>query len=300
MIYTYTLPLVSSHLASRFIKLFILNMLEKELWIAPEQTDNKIEDIENTWYYNDPLYNLCIQLSYLNSSNSESFGAVAIQNNKGTNTIVGIGWNLYMGGKTKLKRQGYANHAEFQAAALAEGLGYNLNDPEKETRIYVAGRFVKEDTLYCSPESIAFTCLTCTKSLAKYFGKITLATPTTKRGWRHIPIQEAHNSALYFKYNKLTREDTNTMRVKVSDLNIGFEQEHMDNLINTFNELNIGVDDKLADILLSNYTDFLNLGKQARRKVIEDMIEPRYITLRKLGQGSIYKKSGENGKTRED
>jgi hypothetical protein len=264
-------------------------MLEKGLWLAPPETEKR-ESLENRWFYHDPLYNLCLQMSYFNSSNGEAYGAIAVQNIDNKPKIIGLGWNMYMGGETNFKRQGYANHAEFQAAALAESLGYNLNDKKKETCLYVAGRFVKSGGLFFSPNPVAFTCVTCTKTIQKYFPNATLATPTKNEYWKHIPIEEAYNSSLYFKHQGLNREDITDLDTNVTNLNLGFTQEHIDRLINLLGENNINIDEKLEVNILGNYLKLLNSKASERRVFLEGLIEEEYTTLRGSSQGSLYLK----------
>jgi hypothetical protein len=262
-------------------------MLEKELWLAPPERE-KEKSLENRWFYHDPIYNLCLQLSYFNSSNSEAYGAVAVQNLEGRPTIIGLGWNMYMGGETNFKRQGYANHAEFQAAALAESLGYNLNDKNKETCLYVAGRFVKSGGLFFSPNPISFTCLTCTKTIPRYFPNAILAAPTKDKGWKHIPIEEAYNSSLYFKHQGLYRENITDLNANAENLDLSFTQEHMDNLISQIENKGIRIDTRLKRNILSNYLNLINSTASERKKFTEDMIEEGYTTLRGTSQGSLY------------
>ena len=262
-------------------------MLEKELWLAPPEKEI-LENLENKWFYHDPIYNLCLQLSYFNSSNSEAYGAVAVQNVQESPKIIGLGWNMYMGGETNFKRQGYANHAEFQAAALAESLGYNLNDKQNKTYLYVAGRFPKSGGLFFSPNSIFFTCVTCTKTIPKYFTNVTLATPTKNNGWRYISVQEAYNSALYFKHQGLNREDITDLDANTTNLNLGFTQEHINRLIALINNNNIKIDEKLEANILRNYFKLVNSTASQRRIFTEEMIDSGYTTLRGSAQGSLY------------
>jgi hypothetical protein len=262
-------------------------MLEKELWLAPPETE-KEKSLEDRWFYHDPIYNLCLQLSYFNSSNSEAYGAVAIQTVEGKPKIIGLGWNMYMGGETNFKRQGYANHAEFQAAALAESLGYNLNDKQRETCLYVAGRFSKSGGLFFSPNPISFTCVTCTKTIPKYFPNTRLAAPTKDKGWKHIPMEEAYNSSLYFKYQNLKREDITDLDGNVTSLNLGFTQEHINRLISLIKNNSIEIDERLERKILRNYLNLLNSTASDRRVFTEGMIEKGYTSLRGSSQGSLY------------
>jgi hypothetical protein len=262
-------------------------MSEKELWLAPPEIET-LENLKTKWFYNDPLYNLCIQLSYFNCSNEESYGAIALQKIDNIPTIIGIGWNMYMGGDTNLKRQGYANHAEFQSAALAESIGYNLNDPRKNTCIYVAGRFVKEDLLFFSPQAISFTCTTCTTNLPKYFKNTSLAAPTKSDGWRYIDMQEAYNSSLFFKYQEYKRREVINTIAKASELNIAFEQQHIDTLITIISERGMAIDERIKEKLLRNYENLLDLKPLERRKTLENLIDRRYKTIRKGQQASLY------------
>lgn len=262
-------------------------MLDKELWLAPPEIE-KEKSLEDKWFYHDPIYNLCLQLSYFNSSHSEAYGAVAVQHIEGTPKIIGLGWNMYMGGETNFKRQGYANHAEFQAAALAESIGYNLNDPQNNTCIYVAGRFVKDDLLFFSPKHISFTCSTCSTNLPKYFKNTSLATPTKSNGWRHIDMQEAYNSSLFFKYQKYKRKDIIDTFAKASGLNLAFGQQHMDNLIHIIQRSGIHMDDNIKEGILGNYEELLELKPLERRIIIEKLIDKKYKTVREAQQGSIY------------
>ncbi|KUK67541.1 MAG: hypothetical protein XD87_0063 [candidate division WS6 bacterium 36_33] len=262
-------------------------MLEKELWLAPPEVE-KEKSLEDRWFYHDSLYNLCLQLSYFNSSNSEAYGAVAVQNIGEVPTIIGLGWNMYMGGKTNFKRQGYANHAEFQAAALAESLGYNLSDKQRETCLYVAGRFSKSGNLFFSPNPISFTCVTCTKTIPRYFPNTTLAAPTKNKGWKHIPMEEAYNSSLYFKHQDLNREDITDLDANVTNLNLGFTQEHIDRLVSLIKNKKIKIDERLERKILKNYIKLLNSTATERRNFAEGMIREGYTTLRGSSQGSLY------------
>jgi hypothetical protein len=261
-------------------------MSEKDIWLAPPEIKT-YDSLEKEWFYNDLLYNLCIQLSYLNSSNEESYGAVALQKINGKPTIIGLGWNMYMGGETNLKRQGYANHAEFQSAALAEAIGYNLNDKNKETCIYVAGHFVKEDLLFFSPEPISFTCTNCTSNLPKYFKNTSLAAPTIENGWKHIPMLEAYYSSLYFNQQDFNRRDVIQIQAKTSRLNIGFNQEHMNILTHSIENFGITIDNKLKKNLLEKYEELLNLKAMERRKIVESLMDDNYKTYREKYQSSL-------------
>lgn len=261
-------------------------MSEKELWLAPPEIE-EIENLEDKWFYHDPLYNLCIQLSYLNSSNEESYGSVAIQTVGDVPTIIGLGWNMYMGGETNLKRQGYANHAEFQAAAVAEGIGYNLNDRKKQTCIYVAGRFVKEDMLFFSPENISFTCITCTTTLPKYFRNTSLAAPTVSKGWRHMDMQEAYFSSLFFNHNEFKRRDVLQTHAKASKLDISLDKSSIQDLIEKIKYFGFKIDKRIQKTLLGKYENLLTKKPSERRKIIEEMVDRKYKTLRGKKQASI-------------
>ena len=262
-------------------------MLEKQLWIAPPEIE-KPDTLEDRWFYHDPLFNLCIQLSYFNSSNEESYGAVAVQEIDNKPMIIGLGWNMYMGGDTELKRQGYANHAEFQSAALAESIGYNLNDSQKNTYLYVAGRLLKENILFFSPEEIAFTCTTCTRTIPKYFKNATLVAPTKDKGWRYITMEEAYNSSLYFEHNNLKRENVLNFLADVSKLNISLEQNHMDTLIKNLQAHGTSIDDRLKNCILDKYKYLLQISPNERRRIVEGIKEKRYITRRGEIQTSLY------------
>jgi len=270
-------------------------MLEKKLWLAPPELE-KEKSLENRWFYHDPIYNLCLQMSYLNSSNSEAYGAVAIQNIEGKPNIIGLGWNIYMAGETNFKRQGYANHAEFQSAALAESIGYNLNDQNKETCIYVAGRFVKEDVLFFSPDNIAFTCINCTSNIPKYFENVSLAAPTTDKGWRYIPMQEAYYSSLFFKHQEFKREQFSNPVFSASNLNVDFNQEHINLLIEQVKWAGITIDKKIEIGLLKKYEELLNLKTEERRNLLENLIDKGYKTFRKGKQSSLYTNSSSRPK----
>ena len=261
-------------------------MLEKDLWIAPLE-DEQIDNLENKWFYNDPIFNLCIQLSYLNSSNQESYGAVALQEIDKIPRIIGLGWNIYMGGETDFKRQGYANHAEFQAAAVAESLGYNLNDKSKDTTIYVAGRILKEDLLFFNAPGIPFTCLTCTKTLSKYFKNVSLSVPTPNNGWWHMTIEEAHNSALHFRYNNLRRENVIAYFAKASRLETSFKQKNVNQLITNLKQRSIMIDKKLERNVLNSYEQVHQFTSTQRRALMESLITPDYKTLRDGVQASL-------------
>jgi hypothetical protein len=262
-------------------------MNNDKLW-AIESEQQELDSLEKEWFYHDPIFNLCIQLSYLNSSKNESYGAVAIQDIGNTPTIIGIGWNIYMGGKSKLKRQGYANHAEFQSVALAEALGYNLNDRNLQTTIHVAGRLGQEDLIFLNPESVPFTCSVCTTTIPKYFPNVHLATPSYERGkWRHMSILEAYYGSLSFKKSNRDRVDTLKVLAKAQDLNTDFSQEHIDKLLKHTKRNGFSIDQRIEWGILRKYEEILNLKSSERRDIIEKLVGEEYRIYRKGTQASL-------------
>jgi hypothetical protein len=259
-------------------------MNSERLWAAAEEK-TYFESLENEWFYKDPLFNLCIQLSFLNSSNNESYGAIALRIINGRNRIIGVGWNIYMGGKTRLKRQGYANHAEFQSLALAESLGYNL----KDTTIHVAGRLNNGKTLFLNPESTPFTCTNCTKGIPKHFTDVTFATPSVERnGWRYMTTLEAYYGSLYYQKNISNRLDTLINVAQVEDLNIGFEQGHIDRLIEYTEYNGIDIDPRIKWGILCRYEEMLDMRSLEKRDVVENITDERYHIYRGDTQGALF------------
>jgi hypothetical protein len=259
-------------------------MNSEKLWVVPEETKH-LEKLEEEWFYKDPLFNLCIQLSYLNSSKDESYGALALKNVDGKKTIIGVGWNIYMGGDTKLKRQGYANHAEFQSMSLAESLGYNL----KDTTIHVAGRVNNGETLFLNPESIPFTCTSCTKLIPKHFTDVTFATPSVERnGWRYMSAMEAYYGSIFYQNNISDRLDTIINVAQVTDLNIDFTQKHMNNLIENSEKSGFNLDPRIKWGILKRYQEMLDMKSLKKRSLVESLREDTYNLYRGDTQGALF------------
>ncbi len=117
-------------------------------------------------------------------------------------TIAGVGWNMFVGGETNMKRQGYSNHAEFQSMILAEVLGYDVSNSDVPTNIYSAGRLIKSDLLFLHPEGQRFSCTKCTSDRegeSKYSYCYSLSSI-----WLDgYSSSEAHASSLIFKQNRV-------------------------------------------------------------------------------------------------
>lgn len=231
----------------------------------------EISDINEFWIYDDPKYNLCIHLSYLNTSEDESFGSIMIQRLGDTEKIVGVGWNMFVAGETNMKRQGYSNHAEFQSLILAQALGYNVSNPDIPTEIYSAGRLIKSNLLFLHPDNQPFSCTKCTGSISKINPNIHIITPSTNSGWIDSPLSQAHQSAEEFKKNGVKRDKSMDSSLEISFLNISKTQERMDEIVKNIEENGVEIDEVVKEIILNQYEYLLTFPIQERRAYIENI-----------------------------
>ncbi|HPQ79145.1 MAG TPA: hypothetical protein PLG47_01685 [Candidatus Dojkabacteria bacterium] len=241
-------------------------ILEQEQSVSVKEREAK-----EFWFYNDPLYQLCINLSYLNTSNNEAFGSILTQKINGVETIAGVGWNMFVGGETNMKRQGYSNHAEFQSMILAEVLGYDVSNSDVPTNIYSAGRLIKSDLLFLHPEGQRFSCTKCTSAIEKVNPNIHIVTPSAVYGWMDTPLSEAHASSLIFKQNRVKRDNSLDIAVSISGLNPQKTQDRMDNIVFRVEQSGILIDEIVKEVILGDYENILNLPIQERRALVENI-----------------------------
>lgn len=244
-------------------------MLEIEEQQKTEQNERR--EAKDFWFYNDPVYNLCINLSYLNSSEEEAFGSILTQDIDGVKTIASVGWNMFVGGVTNMKRQGYSNHAEFQSTILAQALGYDVSNPEISTHIYSAGRLIKSNLLFLHPEGHQFSCTRCTGAIGKINPNIHIVTPSAKYGWMDSPLTKAHESSLKFKQNGVKRDKSLDTNVSISGLNLQKTQYGMNEIIYRVEQNGLVIDEVIKEAILGQYEYLLKLPIQERRAFIENI-----------------------------
>jgi len=238
---------------------------EQPITTAPEQR-------EEYWFKNDPIYNLCLHLSYLNTA-QEAFGSIAMQIINNQHIITGIGWNMNVAGESfTKKRQGYSNHAEFQSLQLAEELGYDMSNPNIPTYIFSAGRIVQEDTLFLHPVDYPFTCPKCVKSLSEANPNIYIITPSSDGVWLKTTIADARRSSKRYKDERVSRYDTMSEYISCSDIDISLTQDKMDRIVKDLEDNGIVIDPVIKEVFLQHYEELLNLSPRKRRKIWEDVV----------------------------
>ncbi|MGI6484681.1 MAG: hypothetical protein ACOX0R_03670 [Candidatus Dojkabacteria bacterium] len=237
------------------------------------KTIEKLEQdsINELWFLDDLKYNLCIHLSCLSSSKNESFGSIAVQKIGDSERIIGVGWNMYLGGITNMPRQGYCNHSEYQSLILAQVLGYDVSNSDIPIEIYSAGRLIKSNLLFLHHPKQPFSCTKCTTSIEKINKNIRIVTPSEGCGWLSTPLFQAHDSAKEFKKNGVKRDMSMNSCVPISTLNISKMQEKMDELVRNIEDSAIVIDEVVKDMIFNQYESLLTLSTQERRAYIENI-----------------------------
>ncbi len=243
----------------------------EELLIQEQTKLVEGRDANEFWFYDDPLYKLCINLSYLNASEDQAFGSILTQEIEGVETIASVGWNMFVGGETNMRRQGYSNHAEFQSLILAEVLGYDVSNRSLPTKIYSAGRLIRSNLLFLHPEGQQFSCTKCTSAIEKVNPSIHIVTPSAKYGWMDTPLSKAHESSLAFKQNGVKRDDCLDIAVRIPGLDTQKTQKRMNSIISQIEGEGIVIDEIVKKIILEEYENILNLSIQERRALIENI-----------------------------